>query len=76
MVQRPITAYVTNNMLDHGGKSQHTVAGFPELAGTPFRNLKYMFPDCTVMGVMNVGEGRCDWMPHNYTVSTLHDTAI
>jgi len=68
MVQRPVTAHVTNNMLDYSGRCQHTVAGFPELAGTPFRNLKYLFPDCTVMGVMNVAGGRCEWMPHNHTL--------
>lgn len=75
MVQRPVTAHVTNNMLDYSGRCQHTVAGFPELAGTPFRNLKYLFPDCTVMGVMNVAGGRCEWMPHNHTVRLVASLA-
>mmetsp|Transcript_30448 Transcript_30448/g.72452 ORF Transcript_30448/g.72452 Transcript_30448/m.72452 type:complete len:898 (+) Transcript_30448:202-2895(+) len=68
LVMRPITAHVTNRMLDFGSNSQHYIHHFPELVGKRFRDLKYYFPDATVLGIINTGEGRCRWQPHDAVV--------
>mmetsp|Transcript_13718 Transcript_13718/g.38824 ORF Transcript_13718/g.38824 Transcript_13718/m.38824 type:complete len:1022 (+) Transcript_13718:260-3325(+) len=68
MVQRPITSYLTDSLLDFQSSAQHHFHCFPELAGTPYRELKYYFPEATAVAVMNVRQGWCKWQPYDHVL--------
>ena len=51
MVLKPVIAGVSAVLFDYRTDSQAYSASFPELAGTPFRDVPFVFDMATVLGV-------------------------
>jgi hypothetical protein len=63
LAQRPVSGFITAAQLDFSGRGQQMVKCFPELTGVAYRDLKFYFPDSTVVGLLNMEAKTCKWDP-------------
>jgi len=63
LAQRPVSGFITAAQCDFMGSGQQMVKCFPELTGVRYRDLKFFFPDATVVGLLNVACKTCKWDP-------------
>lgn len=69
LAQRPVSGFITAAQCDFMGSGQQMVKCFPELTGVRYRDLKFFFPDATVVGLLNVACKTCKWDPVDAVVS-------
>jgi len=71
LVQRPISVVATSKMLNFPSSQLH-FHRFPELTGTAFKNLKYFFPNATVLGLLDRDNGLIMWNPLDAELGAEH----